>query len=72
MRQWGEKIKVRTKGREDHQIRSEPKPLQPIWTLIQTPTIQTEYHNSKTPKCGQICIFHKEANDFTCVQRGLL
>jgi hypothetical protein len=33
----GEKIKVGNKGREDHQIRPEPKTsLQPIWPPIQT------------------------------------
>ena len=42
----GEKIKVRNKGREGHQIRLEPKPLQPIQPPIQTqanmrPTLQT-------------------------------
>ena len=46
MRRWGEKIKVRNKGREDHQIQLEPKPLQPIRPPIQTqtnirPTLQT-------------------------------
>jgi len=46
MRRWGEKIKVRNKGREDHQIRLELKPLQPIRPPIQTqtniqPTLQT-------------------------------
>jgi len=39
MRRWGEKIKVRNKGREDHQIQPEPKtPLQPIRPPIQTQT----------------------------------
>jgi len=38
MRRWGEKIKVRNKGREDHQIQLELKPLQPIWLPIQTQT----------------------------------
>jgi len=47
MRLWGEKIKVRNKGREDHQIQPQPKtPRQPIRPPIQTqtniqPTLQT-------------------------------
>jgi len=47
MKPWGEKIKVRNKGSEDHQIQSEPKtPLQSILPPIQTqrniqPTLQT-------------------------------
>ena len=38
MRRRGKKIKVRNKGREDHKIRPQPKPLQLIRTLIQTQT----------------------------------
>ena len=47
MRLWGEKIKIRNKGREDHHIWPEPKtPLQPIRPPIRLqtniwPTLQT-------------------------------
>jgi hypothetical protein len=49
MRRWGEKIKVRNKGREEHQIRLEPKPLQPIRPPIQTQTnIRPTLQSNKT------------------------
>ena len=56
MRRWGEKIKVRNKGREDHHIRPEPKPLPPtqthtnIWLTLQT---KQTIPQLKTPKSGQ-------------------
>jgi len=57
---WGEKIKVRKKGREDHQSRPKPKTLlQPIQPTIQTqtniqPTLQTNQTIHSLPKNTQI------------------
>ena len=50
MRLWGEKIKVRNKRSEDHQIWSEPKTsLQPIQQLIQTQTIFGQHSKQIRP-----------------------